>query len=224
MTISSAVAHRVTSSARRGLPGAIALSMVLAGTTASADDLSTLTRQDYYGGAYYQNALEHPAIQKIKSDKKKLDRVAKDLGWKPKKLKEAVAKYDAIEGDIEALATNAIKSALAKSRVKGRVLDVLINTSEPKHVVVYIRWRGSQSGDTLKEASAIAHEVSTATPFVSTLSLAAIHPKAAAESKEPVWSAKIGFESMGKIQPNRIDDYADRLYARLFEGVEAKLF
>lgn len=207
------------------LAGGLALASLAVGPEASASELSTLTRQDYYGGAYYRTALEHPTIQKIKSDGKRLARVAKDLGWKPKQLKEAVEKYDAIEGDIEALATGAIKAALDKTGLKGRVLDVLINTSEPKHVVVYVRWRGNVSVDMVKEASTIAYEVSQATPFVSTLSLAAIHPKADAASKEPVWSGKIGFESMGRIQPKRIDDgSADRLYARLFEGVESKLF
>lgn len=207
------------------LLGGLALLSLAIGADAWASDLSSLTRQDYYGGAYYRDALEHPTIQKIKSDDKKLKRVAKDLGWKPKQLQAAVAKYESIEGDIEALATDAIKAALAKSSVKGRVLDVLINTSEPKHVVVYVRWRGNLSTDVVKDASTIAYEVSQATPFVSTLSLAAIHPKADKASKEAVWSGKIGFESMGRIQPKRIDDgSADRLYARLFEGVESKLF
>lgn len=216
--------ERAHQTARRSAGGALALALLLASGGVQASEVSTLTRQDYYGGAYYRTALEHPTIQKIKSDKKRLDRVAKDIGWKPKQLKQAVQKFDSIEGDIEALATEAIKTALENTRVKGRVLDVLINTSEPKHVVVYIRWRGNAAPDMLKEASVIAHEVSQATPFVSTLSLAAIHPKAEPKSKEPVWSGKIGFESMGKIQPKRIDDYADRLYARLFEGVESKLF
>lgn len=206
------------------LVGGLAL-LVGAAPQAQASELRSLTRQDYYGGAYYRNALEHPAIQKIKSEDGKLQRVAKDLGWKPKQLKEAVAKFDAVDGDIEALATSAIKSALEKTGLKGRVLDVLINSAEPKHVVVYVRWRGNVSGDMVKEASTIAYEVSQATPFVSTLSLAAIHPKADKGSKEAVWSGKIGFESMGRIQPKRIDDgSADRLYARLFEGVESKLF
>ena len=59
-------------------------------------------------------------------------------------------------------------------------------------------------------------------PLVSTLSLAAIHPKAKEDSKTPVWSAKIGTEAAARISESRIDSYADRMYARLFEDVKKK--
>jgi hypothetical protein len=39
-----------------------------------------------------------------------------------------------------------------------------------------------------------------------------------------VWKAKISAQSMAKIQKARIDDYGDRLYRGLFEGVEEQKF
>jgi hypothetical protein len=108
--------------------------------------------------------------------------------------------------------------------VKDHLLDVLVNADEPKHVVLYVRWQSTNAKDVVKEASTIASLVAEKTPLVSTLSLAAIHPKAPPTSKEAVWSGKISAQSMAKIQRQRIDDYGDRLYKGLFEGVEEQRF
>ena len=199
-----------------------ALSLV---TPARAAEVNEISKDDYYGYATYQVALEDPRIQAQKSDKKRLSMVAKTLGWKPNKLKAAVAKVSSLDGAAVELAVAAVKKTSdANGRLQGRVLDVLVNDSEPKHVVMYIRWRGSKLKDAVKEAAEIAHIVATEAPLVSTLSLAAIHPKAAESSKTPVWSAKIDVASAANISPTRIDGYADRLYRRLFEGVEEKPF
>ena len=136
----------------------------------------------------------------------------------------AIAKMEGLDGDPSKLAADSIKSGFGGTRVKGRVLDVLINTSEPKHVVAYVRFRGTKAADVIKDASAIAHVVSKQAPLVSTLSLSAIHPKAPATSKKSVWSAKIAADRMGNINPKRIEDYADRMYKRLFEVVDSVPF
>lgn len=192
--------------------------------TASASDVSTISKEDYYAASYYKQALDHPKIQKIKSNSARMKAVARDIRMSPKQLAKAIEKLDSLSGDPAELAVDAIKASLEKTRLKGKVLDVLINTDEPKHVVVYVRWQGTASKDAVKEASTIAHAVAAEAPFVSTLSLAAIHPKAPKSSRDSVWSAKIGHDRMSNIQPNRIDDYADRLYARLFEIVDNKTF
>ncbi len=197
--------------------------LLLASPSAFAAEITEITPDDFYGATYYKNALEHPQIQKL-SEKRKLRAVAKDMGWKKKKLQAAIAKMETITGDPAKLALDGIKKSLEGGRVKGRVLDVLMNTEEPKHVVVYVRWRGSTAANAVKEASAIAHAVHSAAPLVSTLSLSAIHPKASDESTVSVWSGKIGHTSMERINPKRIEDYADRMYKRLFEGVEGKPF
>ena len=202
---------------------ALSLSILLFAAPALAGEIGQVSKDEFYNAAYYKQALEHPAIQKLKSDGAKIAAVAKDLGTTPKKLKAAIDKVGALGGDPGELAGSAIKTSLEHGKLAGRVLDVLVNTDEPKHVVVYVRWQGSSQRDAVKEASMIAHAVSQV-PLVSTLSLAAIHPKAPQSSKDAVWSGKIGRTSMERIDEARIDDYADRLYARLFEGVETKPF
>lgn len=192
--------------------------------TASATDISQISASEFYGATYYRNAQDHPQIAKLKSEQKKLNAVARDIGWKANKLKAAIRKVDELSGDPAELAVKAIKAAFRDTRVNGRVLDVLINTEEPKHVVVYVRWQGSKQQDAVKEAATIANIVATKAPLVSTLSLSAIHPRAAKDSKESVWAAKIGRASMERIQPKRINDYADRLYKPLFEGLEERPF
>lgn len=204
--------------------GAMALAGLLGATSAALGaEIGEITPDDFYGATYYKNAIEHPDLQRL-SAKKQMRAIARDMGWKAKKLKAAVAKVETLHGDAQALAMAAIKANLEKGRVKGRVLDVLMNAEEPKHVVVYVRWRGSKSADAVKEASAIAHAVHSGAPLVSTLSLSAIHPKASDDSRASVWSAKIAHTSMERINPKRIEDYAERMYKRLFEGVESKPF
>lgn len=207
---------------RNFLPLALLVAPALA--LAASGDVKSLSKQEYYAAAYYKTALDNPTIQKIKSDDGKLKAVAKDIKMKPKELEAAIAKMDALGGDPAELAASEIKASLASGRLKGKVLDVLLNTEEPKHVVAYVRWQGSTSKDVLKEASEIAHAVSESAPFVSTLSLAAIPPTAPTTSRDAVWSAKIGADRMSNIQPKRIDEYADKLYARLFEVVDNKQF
>lgn len=193
-------------------------------TNALASETSGISKEEYYGAAYYKQALEHPKIAKMKGDKQ-ISAVAKDIKMNPKKLKSAIQKIEALGGEPGDLAVEAIKAKLEQDkRLKGKVLDVLINTEEPKHVVLYVRWQGSTAKDVVKEASTIANAVSAEAPFVSTLSLAAIHPKSPKSSRDPVWSAKIGDKQMSNIQPSRIDEYADRLYTRLFEVEENQTF
>ncbi len=194
--------------------------------SARASELSEVSAQDYYEAAYFKGALDNPKISKLKHDQQ-INAIARDLKVKPKKLQQAIAKVEALCGEpdqIGKVAEKALMKSADKTRVKGRVLDVLLNTDEPKHVVAYVRWQASSSKDVVKEASTIANLIAEETPLVSTLSLAAIHPKADKASKDAVWSAKIGADSMKKIQKQRIDDYADRLYRGLFEGVEEKTF
>lgn len=191
---------------------------------ANAADVSGITAQDYYAAAYFQSAQEHPQIKAANSKKKQIALVARDIKMKPKEIEAALAKVESAGGDVIELAQEAVKSACESGRLKGRVLDVFINSEEPKHVVMYVRWQGSKGADAVKDASTLAAIVAKEAPLVSTLSLAAIHPKAAKSSKEPVWSAKIGSAAMSRIQEKRIDDYADRLYKSLFEGIEEKPF
>lgn len=191
---------------------------------AAAGDISEITAKEFYAAAYYKQAMDDPRIQKIKREKSRLKKIARSIKIKPKMLTEALEKVGALNGEASELATAAIKSGFAGTRVEGRVLQVFLNTSEPKHVIAYVKFRGKSAGDAVKDAAMIANVVATKAPLVSTLSLSAIHPKAAESSKKSVWAAKISADRMANINPKRIDDYADRLYKRLFEIVESRPF
>lgn len=200
------------------------MAFAVMGSMAFAATVEELTPEDFYGASYFKTALKHPEVSSIKSKSKQIAVVARDMGWNRKKLKSAIDKVTSLEGDPVSLAKNALEEAFRASRVQGRVLDVLVNDSEPKHVVCYVKWRGSKGKEAVKEASTIAHLVAEHAPFVSTLSLAAIHPSAPESSTDSVWEAKIGRTSMTRISERRIDNYADRLYGRMFEEVKAKPF
>lgn len=192
--------------------------------SAFATDISEISVNDYYGAVYFEQALEDPRVSKLKSRKQQIAKVARNMGWAPKKLVAAITKVESLEGSPKELAEKALRGGFDDSRVKGQVIDILMNDDEPKHVVLYIKWQASKYRDVVKEAATIAHVVAKKAPFVSTLSLAAIHPKAKTESKTAVWSAKIGQKAMDRIDESKINDYADRLYKRLFEGVSEQPF
>ena len=193
-------------------------------TAAYAGDVSEVTKDDYYGYGYYQQALEHPKIAKQKTDKAKVRMVARDMRWKSAKLQAAIDKVSGLDGEVIPLATQAAKDALEKTRVKGRIINLVIDPQNPNLVVMYVRWRGTKSKEVVKEASAIASAIAKAVPLVSTISLAAIHPKSPADTKTTVWQAKISASSAANISESRIDGFADRLYKRLFEEIEERPF
>jgi len=195
------------------------LALVLA-SPAWATEASDITKDDFYGYHYFKNALDYDQVAKLESRKAQYRVVARDMKWSSDKLASAVEKYESVEGDVLELAKAGIEAALAESRIKGRGISVEFDASSEKHVVAYVRWRGTASKDVIKDASAVAHAVSKAAPFVSTLSLAAIHPKAPDSSKRNVFEGKIGDLAMSRIQENRIEGYADRLYGRMFEDVK----
>lgn len=211
----------------KGWLGAALLVTIGLSSPVLATDLSEVSAKDYYAAAYFKGALENPKISKLRNRSAQISVIAHDLKLQPKTLQSAISKVESLCGepeDIAKVAERAIRDAADKSRVKGRILDVLVNTEEPRHVVVYVRWQASGQRDVVKEASTIANLVAEEAPLVSTLSLAAIHPKAEKSSTDSVWSGKISSDSMKKIQKPRITDYGDRLYKGLFEGVEEKQF
>jgi len=198
----------------------LALGLWLIPVLAQALEVSELRKDDVQGFGYFQNALSFEEVKKLPNRTAQIRRVARDMGWKSTRLQTAIERYESIGGDVMELAAEAAKEALEQSRVKGRVVSVEIDDSNESHVVAYVRWRGTSSKEVIKDASSIAHAINEATPFVSTVSLAAIHPKAPETTKRTVWQGKVGDVAMARIQPNRIEDYADRLYKRMFEDVK----
>ena len=193
-------------------------------TTADATEISEVSSTEYYAAKYYQDAIEDERIKKIKKESRRLKKIARSIGINTKELKIAIEKFEGLTGKASELATKSIRGGIKGSRVDGRVLDVLINDSEPKHVVAYVRFQAVSSREVIKEAATIANIVSTKAPLVSTISLSAIHPKAAKTSTKSVWSAKIAGDRAANINPKRIEDYAERMYKRLFEIVDSKPF
>lgn len=215
----------MTALALKALPLTVA---VLCAVPAQASDISEVSKDDFHGYSYYQTSLEHPKIAKVSSEKKKIQLIARDLGWRGKKgekrLTAAIEKVEGLGGSADVVAKKFLESELNRGRIKGHLLRVTIDTRVSDHVVAYIRWRGSKGRDAVKEASEIASIVANKVPMVSTISLGAIHPKASEDAEKLVWSAKISAHSAANISPDRIDDYAERLYTRLFEEVTALPF
>jgi hypothetical protein len=196
---------------------------VLAAGPAWALDVTELTKEDVHGALYFAGALEYPEVAGLSNRAAQIRRVARDMGWKSSRLKAAVQRYESVEGDVKKLGEAKIREGFQGTRLAGRVVDVELDLSEPEHVVAYVRFRGTNSKEVIKDGSTVAYVVNRQAPFVSTLSLAAIHPRAP-ENAEPVWASKIGHSSMARVQQNRIETFADRLYGRMFEVVKQTPF
>lgn len=202
------------------MAAAVVLTLAVGALDANATEIGDVSKEEFFAASYYEQALADDRIKKIKQENARINKIAKSIKLSSKKLRAAIDKVGGLDGDPTKLATAAINDGFKGSRVEGRVITVLINASEPKHVVAYVRFHAKKAPDVVKDASTIAHIVASKTPFVSTVSLSAVHPAAPRDSRKSMWGAKISVDRAVNIRPDRIEDYADRLYKRLFEVVD----
>jgi hypothetical protein len=164
---------------------------------------------------HYKNAMEDPRVQKMKPEVR-LSAIAKDAGFPMKKLQAAIDKGDAA-GDIKAKCMGAIKEQASSGALSGRVSKVDVDTSVP-HAVAYVEWQNEDLGQLEEEASTLAVNAQKACPILSTIQLWA--QDKAAPSKR-VFQALISASSAARINADRIKDFADTRYIRLFEKVKS---
>lgn len=132
--------------------------------------------------------LSEPALQAI------LDRVEAEGG----------------EKGVAEEAKKAIEEALAATALKDRILEVRVDTASP-HVVAYIKWTGAPD-KVLEEAVLVALKAGSASQVPSTLQVWSVD-----ESGKDLWLAKIGADRTRNIREDRIEDWAETRYVRLFE-------
>jgi hypothetical protein len=187
-----------------------------------------LTRDDFYLYCGYLTELENPKIAKIRSKKAQNKKIARRAKVGVKKLQAAVAKgeqvgatCDEIGKKYESEAMDALKSQKAFA---GRVMmkQFYVDWSTPDHVVIGVTWNGGDKKKLVQEASLLASVLVEAAPIAKTIALRAVNPRAPDKTKDEAiwWEAKISSDRATRIDRERIEDFADRRYIRLFDGVK----
>jgi hypothetical protein len=183
--------------------------------SASASEVSEITKDTYEKVFEFRRIVEeYPEVGKQKSERRQIAMVARDRGWRRKALAAALEKVRGLDGDLADVAGAALEEAFASTpRTKGKIVKASFDLSSPQNAVLYVRWRASKRREVNEEAATIAALVKDAVPFVSTLSIAAIHPSAPEDTEKTVWEGVISRSSMEHISLRRVDTYADRRYA-----------
>jgi hypothetical protein len=191
----------------------LALLALLAALPAAAEDLG-ITLDEFKMYQHYKNAMEDPRVQKMKPAAQ-LPAIAKDARYKPKQLEAAVAKGEAA-GDLKAKCEAALTAALEAGELTGKLGKVEADTSDP-HAVAYVQWSNENPANLEEEASFAAATSVAACPIISTVQVWA---QDKANAKTRVFQALISNSAAQKIKLEKVKDFADTRYIRLFEKVK----
>ncbi len=191
----------------------LATALLLAGLPALAGPVD-LSLDEFKMYQHYKNALEDPRVQKMKPESR-LGAIAKDAGYKPKLLEKAIARGEAA-GNIKASCESNIAEALPKAELAGRSPKVEVDVSDP-HAVAYVQWQNENPAQLAQEASYAAATVANGCPILSTIQVWA---QDKANPNQRVFQGLISGSAAARIKPDRVKDFADTRYLRLFEKVK----
>jgi hypothetical protein len=141
--------------------------------------------------------------------------IAKDAGFKPKELQKAIEKGEGA-GDLKAICEANLKEVFAKGELAGRVGKLEVDASAA-HAVAYVQWLNEEPKALAIEASFAAARAVEACPIASTVTVWA-QDKAAPKTR--VFQALISASSARRIKADKVKDYAETRYLKLFEKVK----
>lgn len=173
-----------------------------------------LTQEEFKMFRHWQKAMQDPRVEKM-APAKRNPAIARDARFKLKEMEAAVAKGEAA-GDLKATCEANIKEALGGTELAGRLGMIDVDLSEP-HGVAYVQWMNQSQGQLEEEASVAAVGAAKACPIVSTITVWAQDANA---PKTRVFQALISQSAAARINEERIKDFADTRFIRLFQGVK----
>ena len=190
------------------------LMIVLAGPVLAAEPFG-FTQDEFNMVQHYKIALEDTRVQAMKPEVR-LAAIAKDAGYKPKDLQAAIAKVEAA-GDVKAKCEANLKEIFAKTPLAGRLGKLEVDTSGD-HAVCTVQWFNEEQKDLPVEACIAAARATEACPIASTVTVWA-QDKAA--PKQRVFQALVSTASARRINLDKVKDYAEGRYLKLFEKVKS---
>ncbi len=174
-----------------------------------------LTEDEFRMYQQYKKAMADERVQAMKPEKK-LPAIAKDAGYKLKDLQRAVEKGDAA-GDVKARCEANLKEAFAQGELAGRVGRLEVDTTAAQ-AVAYVQWLNEKPEALVVEACVAAAKAAEACPFASSIQVWA---QDKANPKARVFQALISHGSAGRINADKVKDFAETRYVRLFERLKS---
>lgn len=202
---------------------ALPFALVLALPAQAAAELDGEDFRIYCG---YLDALEEPAVKKLKKPAQRDAKIARMAKLSAKRLREHVARgethgatCDEVGKKVEAEAKAAVDKALP-----GRVDLFVLDYSDPSHVVAAVTWRGIDKTKLVEEAALLARVLADEAGIARTIAVRGVDPRAPDRgADEATWfEAKISRVRAERIDKAKISDYAQSRYLRLFDGVIQK--
>ncbi len=200
----------------RFLPMLAVLLLVLTPSAYALEKIE-LTEEEFKMFKQARLALEDSRVQAMKPEAR-LPAIAKDAGFKLKDLQRAMEKGEAA-GDVKARCEANVKAALEATSLKGSLGQLEVDTSAP-HAVIYVQWFNEEAKDLAVEACTAAVAVANleVCPLAATVQVYA-NDKAAAKTR--VFQALISTAGARRINAEKVKDYAESRYLKLFEKVKS---
>ena len=160
-------------------------------------------------------ALADPRVQAMKAEAR-LPAIAKDAGFKLKDLQKAMERAEAA-GDVKAKCEANVKEALAGTDLKDKLGRLEVDTDAP-HAVIYVQWFNEEAKDLWVQACTAAVTVANVCPIAATVTVYA-NDKAAPKTR--VFQALISTSGARRINAEKVKDFAETRYLKLFEKVKS---
>ncbi|MFT3707926.1 MAG: hypothetical protein QM817_09745 [Archangium sp.] len=193
----------------------IAAFVVLLSAVAFANEPLGLTEDEFKMYQHYKIALADARVQAMKPEAR-LNAIAKDAGYKAKDLQKAIEKGEAA-GDVKTKCEANLKEIFANGELAGRVGRLEVDTAAA-HAVAYVQWFNEEQKNLPVEASFAAARAAEACPIASTVTVWAQDKGA---PKMRVFQALVSSASARRINVDRVKDFAETRYMKLFEKVKS---
>lgn len=190
-------------------------SLVFVALSAVAAEPIGLTEDEFKMYQHYQLALADTRVQAMKPEAR-LGAIAKDASYKPKDLQQAITRREAA-GDVKAKCEANLKELFSRGELAGRTSRLEVDVTGAAAVVT-IQWLNEEQKNLLVEASFAAARAAEACPFASTVTVWA-HDQAA--PRQRVFQALVSTASARRINVDRVKDFAETRYLKLFEKVKS---
>lgn len=189
-------------------------SVVVASSMVRASEPLGVSEDEFKMYRHYTLALEDARVQKMKPEVR-LAAIAKDAGYPLQNLKKAVERAEAA-GDLKAKCEANLHAQLSQSAL-GAALGRLEVDLGAEHAVVYVQWFNDEPQNLPMEACVAAVQAAQACPIAATIQMWA-HDQA--NPKTRVFQALISTTGAKRIDADKVKDYAETRYLKLFEKVK----
>lgn len=188
--------------------------LIIASSVVFAAEPVGLTEDEFKMYRHYTLALADARVQKMKPEAR-LSAIAKDAGYKPKDLAKAIERGEAA-GDVKAKCESNLKRAMAGSELGAQLGKLEVDTSA-EHAVAYVQWFNEEPKNLPVEACFAAVRAAEACPIAATIQVWA---QDKANPKARVFQALISTTGAKRINADKVRDYAETRYLKLFEKVK----